>query len=84
MTTRGDVVAMEAPEHDLKIFLLELTDGDADRAIASAWKRVEPTFARATKTRTTPPGRGPRRRGAQMGTVVASYKPKGREPVTKP
>ena len=121
MTTRGDVVVMQAPEHDLAVSLLEVTEADADRAIASAWRRVDPKFARATKTRTTPPGRdgwdaatqilyetsaaesrlivaiarkkGDRmhvalldgsnaaadRRGAQLGTVIASYKPKGLE-----
>ncbi|MEA2746674.1 MAG: hypothetical protein QOI41_817 [Myxococcales bacterium] len=121
MTTRSDLVVLEAPERDLKVTLVELTESDGDRAIAAAWKRVDPTFARATKTRTTPPGRdgwdavtqilyetpvaesrlvvaiarkkGDRmhvtlldgsnaaadRRGAQMGTVIASYKPKGLE-----
>jgi hypothetical protein len=57
MTTRGDVVVMGAPEHDLKITMLEVTESDGDRAIAAAWKRVDVAGARAPKQRTTPPGR---------------------------
>lgn len=57
MTTRGDLIVMDAPERDLKVTLLELADADGDRAIAAAWKRVEPMFARTAKNRTTPPGR---------------------------
>ncbi len=121
MTTREGLVVMDAPEHDLKVTLFEITEPGADKAIAAAWKRVDPSFSLATKRRTTPPGRdgwdavtqivyetpaaasrlvvgiarkkGDRmhvalldgsnaaadRRGAQMGTILASYKPKGLE-----
>lgn len=57
MTTRPGVIVLAAPEGDLEITLLEVTEPDGDHAIAAAWKRVAPTFARATRQRTTPPAR---------------------------
>ena len=78
MTTRDDAVVMEPPEHDLNVTLLELTDLDADNAIAAAWKRVDPAFARATKAHHAA---GPRRLGRSHADPLRD--PRRREPTRR-
>lgn len=121
VTTRDGLVALQSPEKDLTVTLVDSAETDPDAAITYAWKRVAPTFDRQPKQRTTPPPRdgweaitqvvydtsatesrilvalarrkgerthvalidgsnaGVDRRGANLGTILSSYKPKGLE-----
>ncbi len=56
VTKTGERIVLQTPERDLVLTLLELpNEPDAERAIASAWKKVAPDFKRTPKATTTPP-----------------------------
>jgi CubicO group peptidase (beta-lactamase class C family) len=58
LTTMKDRHVLESPERDLRVAFLEVEGAaDATGAIATAWKRVDPTFSRASKQVVTPPAR---------------------------
>jgi CubicO group peptidase (beta-lactamase class C family) len=47
LTRREDGVSLLDPEGALQATLLEIRDPDGMRAVATAWRRVQPTFARS-------------------------------------
>jgi CubicO group peptidase (beta-lactamase class C family) len=57
MTAAPDRVVLEDPDRALRMTLVELAEPDLSRAIAAAWQRVEPGFARvpAGAPRVPPP-----------------------------
>jgi CubicO group peptidase (beta-lactamase class C family) len=56
----GGYQALEEPARELTVYLVEPEGVDsAHRAIAAAWKLVQPGFARAVKERAAPPPRSP-------------------------
>ncbi|MBI5494827.1 MAG: beta-lactamase family protein [Deltaproteobacteria bacterium] len=57
VTRNGDLLRLEGPERDVTLTLLEVKDPDAVHAIAGAWPRVQPGFARKVKQVVTPPPR---------------------------
>lgn len=57
MTKGADVIALEAPERDLTVTFVEAREKDAEKAIAFAWARTQPGFARKPKMTTKPPPR---------------------------
>lgn len=46
LTQRADGVSLVGPEEAIEVALLEIRDTDAMSAIGSAWRRVQPAFAR--------------------------------------
>ena len=58
LTKRADgVLVLTPPEKDLTLAFVEVAGSDADAAIAAAWKKLDPGFARAVDVRSTPPAR---------------------------
>ena len=57
MTTRDGLTTLEAPEHDVTVSLVAIQEPEAQKAIALAWKRVDPAFARKVKQTTMPPAK---------------------------
>jgi CubicO group peptidase (beta-lactamase class C family) len=53
----GDMLLLEAPEHDVTLAFVEVAEKDAEKAIAIAWRRAHEGFARKPKTTTKPPAR---------------------------
>lgn len=57
ITKDGDMLVLDAPEHDVSLTFVEVADKDAEKAIALAWSRARQGFARKPKTTTKPPAR---------------------------
>lgn len=53
----SDLLTLVGPEGDVRISFFDAQERDAARAIAAAWKRVDPAFALKTKTTNKPPPR---------------------------
>lgn len=57
MTTRKDVIVLEDPNREVSLTLVEVKEPDGPAALAAAWRRVAPDFARKVKLATNPPAR---------------------------
>lgn len=57
LAKRADAIVLEAPEHDLELAFVEVREKDLAKAIALAWARIQPAFARKPKTTNEPPPR---------------------------
>jgi CubicO group peptidase (beta-lactamase class C family) len=57
VTTRKDVLVLEDPNHEVSVSFLEGKEREGADAIAAAWKRVQPDFARKVRLATKPPAR---------------------------
>jgi CubicO group peptidase (beta-lactamase class C family) len=58
ITEASDRIALEDPDRALTVTLIELGEPDAAKAIAAAWQRVEPGFARVPLEPDQPPPTG--------------------------
>lgn len=58
VTKRTDgVIVLTAPENDLTLAFVESDGNDGDAAIAAAWKKLDPAFARSVEMRSALPPR---------------------------
>ena len=58
LTRQPAFLALEGPERELKLWIVDIEESSLTAAIAAAWKRVKPTFALAVDNTQKPPARG--------------------------
>ncbi len=74
VTHDGDLLVLETPERDMKLWFLELAVtadiADGEAAVREAWKRVKPDFALAVERATNPPATGGWEAITQVGYIT--------------